>query len=92
MKHLYPDGLSVQGLTAWFDDDENDVSHMPWLSQSPHFIPVEHIWETSLSSKHQLRDLFFWKNDVYWDRSKSLLKTERPVGLKPYKPYNDILF
>lgn len=51
MKRFYPDGRGLilddpvsihkaRGLTEWFDEDKNDVTHTLWTH-----IPVEHMLE-----------------------------------------------
>jgi hypothetical protein len=34
-------------VTEWFHEHENNVNHIPWLSQSPNLNPIEHQREYS---------------------------------------------
>lgn len=44
MMQIFPN--RTQGLTEWFDQDENYFNHILWLSQSLHLNLTEHIQET----------------------------------------------
>ena len=32
-----------QDMPEWFDENKNDVNHLPWLSQLPDLNPIEHL-------------------------------------------------